>query len=248
MKYFFKKIIATCTTGTIAAFTLLETLASVTILVFVVIGPLTTILNSSAYARQSKDVMVASYLADEATELLQNQYDSIYIYCKNNPADVLCTPGVTPAGDTESNGQLSWKLFKARFGAIDSYHVSCIYPLTCAYDYTDMTAPINQNPERYTTTGTECPYVVPVKTTTPVPGALDGATTDIYTYACAGQPSHTVGTVGATRFTRSVTMQSIGTFDATYNDDVRVTSQVQFKGLNGLTRSVKVIRFFHARP
>ncbi len=230
------------------AFTLLETLASVTILVFVVIGPLSTILNSSAYARQSKDVMVASYLADEATELLQNQYDSIYIYCKNNPADVMCTPGTTPTGQTESNGQLSWKLFKARFAGVDSSHVSCMYPSTCAYDYTDMTAAVTQTPERYSTYGTDCPYLVSVKTTTPVPGASNGATTDVYTYACAGQPTHTVGTVGATRFTRSVSMESVPTFDATYNDDIRIITQVQFKGLNGLTKSVKVIRFFHARP
>ena len=69
------------------AFTLLETLTSIAILSFVIVGPLTVIMGSSSYARQTKDVMVATYLAEESEKILQNQYETLYIDCKNQPAD-----------------------------------------------------------------------------------------------------------------------------------------------------------------
>lgn len=232
--------------GYLKAFTLLETLTSIAILSFVIIGPLSVIMGSSSYARQTKDVMIATYLAEESVELLQNQYDTLYIYCKNQPADPFCATSTGEVG-----GQIPWRLFKERLGAIDGYP-SCYSnsnPDGCSFDYLDMAGGATTTPPRYSVNDVECPFLVGV--TTPIVGG-DGET--LYTYACAGVPAHITGSVSVMNFVRSVSVEQIPTFESSlpedeqYNDDLRVTAQIKFKGVNGVTQTQKIVRFFHARP
>lgn len=228
------------------AFTLLETLTSIAILSFVIVGPLTVIMGSSSYARQTKDVMVATYLAEESVELLQNQYDTLYIYCKNQPADTFCATSTGEVG-----GQIAWRLFKERLGAVDGYP-SCYVnanPSGCSFDYLDMSGEATTTPPRYVVNDTECPFLVGVAT--PIVGG-DGES--LHTYACTGIPAHITGTVDVMTFARSVFIEQIPTFESSlpeeeqYNDDLRVTAQIKFKGVNGVTQTQKIVRFFHARP
>jgi type II secretory pathway pseudopilin PulG len=62
-------------------FTLIETLVSTFVITMVILGPLTVASNASSYARITKDTLTATYLAQEAIELLRHQQDSIYIRC-----------------------------------------------------------------------------------------------------------------------------------------------------------------------
>ncbi len=229
------------------AFTLLETLTSIAILSLVIIGPLTVIMGSSGYARQTKDVMVATYLAEESIELLQNQYDSLYLFCKNQSGDPLCETETE-----EVSGQVAWRLFKERLGSVDGYP-SCYTsenPSGCSFDYLDMTAPSTTTPPRYVVSGEECPFLTGVITD------VGGEERDesLYTYACAGLPSHITGSTTNTQFTRRVLVEQVPTFETAlpqneqYNDDLRVTAQIEFKGVNGVTQVQKIVRFFHARP
>lgn len=241
-------------------FTLLETLVSVGILALVIVGPLAVIMNSSSYARQTKDTVVATYLAEEAIELLQNQYDSLYVYCKKNQ-------GVSPCTGTETTaGQLAWRVFKERLNA-GGGQPSCFLTSDggvtansdgCSYDFEHMIGDITENPTRYSSSDDECPYLVGATTTIIKPvSEEEGRYQQItrYTYVCKGDIPPGATIVDKKPFTRSVSVEWLPTFDEGstdfedhYNDDLRIISSVTYRGINGYPYTVKVTRFMHSRP
>lgn len=267
-------------------FTLLETLASISILSLVVIGPLAVTISSSGYARLTKDTIVATYLAEEAVEMLQNQYDSMYVYCRKfAPAT---DPGglCDPAGTSDTSlGQTAWRLFKNRLAAGNGQSTTCYLPKGasgnssypgnaggnangCAFDYIDLLATSTQALNRNDSTASNCKYLVPVSTSTKFygventngieypdggvqPGWITGTSTS---YICSGTPAHIAGgRLQVKEYTRSITIDELPTYetgaqDTQYSDDIRVTSSVQFKGLNGVSHTVKITRYMHARP
>jgi prepilin-type N-terminal cleavage/methylation domain-containing protein len=234
-------------------FTLLETLTSIAILAMVIIGPLAVIINSSSYARETKDTVIATYLAEEAIELLQNQYDSLYVFCKKQPSDPLCTTATS-----ETPGQIAWRLFKQRLGdGGDATHPSCFLKREngdpdnasgCSYDFVYMIGDITTSPSRYITTEPECKYIVGVATTT---------TTGIrHMYVCQGVSSHYMnGEIDSKNFTRSVSVEWLpssfevgATMAEYYQDDLRITVEVEYRGVNGYPRTITVVRFMHSQP
>jgi prepilin-type N-terminal cleavage/methylation domain-containing protein len=244
----------------IRGFTLLETLTSVAILAIVIIGPLAAIMSSSFYARQSKDAIVANYLAEEAIELIQNQYDSLYILCKKNPTDVYCTTGTE-----ETSGQISWRLFKDRFAAVDG-QPSCYIaanPDGCSFDYISMTNDPTITPIRYIANQTECPELVEATTTVMVmngggtQGGADGVTPTFtqqerHSYVCKGVSAHIPGTVSTKSFSRAVSIERIPSTFANGKmldqDDLKIISTVRFKISNGGNSTIQIVRFMHAQP
>ncbi len=232
-------------------FTLLETLVSIGILSLVIVGPLAVIMNSNSYARQTKDSMISTYLAEEAVELLQNQYDSLYVFCKKQPSDTLCTPAIVG----ETPGQIAWRVFKERMGSVGGEQ-SCYLTLEgggvdnaygCSYDFVHMTGSITTNPERYISTASDCSSLVEVSTTT-----VDGIRN---MYVCRGETDHYLGgTTTNKEFIRFVTIEWLPSFETDplrsghYNDDLRISSHVRYRGVNGYTSTTTVIRFMHSRP
>jgi len=210
------------------AFTLVETLVAVLIITTVILGPLTVALNASSYARQTKDVMTATYLAQEATELLHHLQESIYLKCVGDTT----VNSICQATDPDGNGiyempsETAWRVFKGYLSASPS----CFDSVGCSYDFIDMTSNEFTTPTKYLSTSSSC-------------SSLYLASTGLY--MCAG----TRGVSGApTFFTRKVQVESIPTFsglDANYNDDLRVTSTVTFRRSNGYTRSIKLVDFLH---
>ena len=59
------------------AFTLIEVLVSLWIITIAVLGPLAAAINSSSTSRNTKDVVISSYLAQESFELLRFSRDSL---------------------------------------------------------------------------------------------------------------------------------------------------------------------------
>lgn len=279
-------------------FTLLETLASIAVLSLVVIGPLSVTISSSGYARLTKDTIVATYLAEEAVELLQNQYDSMYIFCKKNASSTEPGGYCDPAGTTETTtGQTAWRLFKDKLSGAGG-QVTCFLPKGsnqsypgnqagnpngCAFDYVHLQASSTEPLVRYDAASNNCKYLVPMSTSTrsylPVSvgggqygtnnndngqGDDDGQSTEVTyrfvtatttSYICSGVPAHApVGSKAQNKeYIRTITVDQISTFESgnqneQYNDDLRVTSNVQFKALNGVTHNIKITRFMHARP
>ncbi len=293
---------------TTKGFTLLETLASISMLSLIIIGPLSVTIGSSGYARLTKDTIVATYLAEEAIELLQNQYDSLYIYCKKYASSTLpggyCATTGTPETTT---GQTAWRLFKnklsssAASGAPLLGGKTCYLPKGsspgystdstlnihgCSFDYIHMQATSTQESSKHDASTSNCKYLMPVATSTTITVAsttgwsayMGGAsglfnhnyfnnnniisieykniTATSTNYVCSGEPTHKVsgGKIQPKEYTRFLTVEHIPTFEGAspsneqFNDDLRITSSVKFKALNGTSQVIKVTRFMHARP
>lgn len=250
-------------------FTLLETITATAILAFVIIGPLATIVNSSSYARKTKDTMTAMYLAEGTVEMLQNRYDSIYVLCRKLPDDPACAPLVP----NESSAQIAWRLFKTQLASV-SGQTSCFIndttgtpnPLGCSFDSLDMTGTPTSTPTRYVAGSPECSALVDVAipisdSTSPgntQAGGIGGLTTKNsvrHMYRCNGVDGRIpVGASTSTKsFNRSVTLEQIPTSFETnpdilqhYNDDIRIVSKVEFKTFRNATTSVMITRFMHA--
>jgi prepilin-type N-terminal cleavage/methylation domain-containing protein len=254
------RTISTTTKG----FTLLETLASIAIISFVVIGPLAAIVNSSSYARKTKDTMTATYLAEEAVELLQNQYDSMFVYCRKQPDSPTC---FTATG--ESPSQVAWRLFKERLTATSS-QPSCYSvdnPNGCAFDTLNMTGDITAVPTRYDASSPECASIVEVTTPIKVMVPPGGATGNValvekvvnrHTYMCQGLVDSNRVPVGASTstktFKRTVSVEQLPTpseiglpIADQRHDDLRIVTKVDFRTLYGSTGSISITRFMHAR-
>ncbi len=293
MKYFKKHL---------KGFTLLETLASIAVISLVVIGPLAVTISSSGYARLTKDTIVATYLAEEAVELLQNQYDSMYIYCKKYASSTVpggyCDAQAAPDPSQETtSGKTAWRLFKDKLSGVGG-QVTCFLPKNndgtgsypdnaagnengCAFDYINLQASSTQQLVRYDAASTDCKYLVPAASSTrtyvvnttgggqyeiegdqgtddqdyEIPTMIQSTTT-ITSYVCSGVPANLAqaGNVQPKEYVRTVTIDQLPTFESgvaaneQYNDDLRVTSSVQFKGLNGVSHTIKIVRFMHAKP
>lgn len=217
------------TTTDLRGFTLVETLVSVFIVTLVIIGPLTVASNASMYAKLTKDTMTATYLAQEAIELIRHHQDSIYIRCADkNAAKCVASGG-------ENSGEAAWRIFKERIAG-NTQGASCFSADNasgCSYDFIDMTANEDINPSKYVSTGSQCNTL-----------SYDPSSR---MYVCTGVRG---SGMQQTYFTRSVKITSVPTFngtDAAYNDDLRVTVTITFRRSNGYTHQVKVVDFLHAR-
>lgn len=211
-------------------FTLIEALVSAFVITSVVLGPLTVALDATSYARLTKDSMIATYLAEEAVELLRQQQDSLYIRCtQESGTDCVLQNAETPS-------EAAWRLFRERLSFTNG-GVSCYVsdnPSGCSYDFLDMSSDIDQPPIKYLSNATFC-------------GNLSLREADSL-YVCAGVRD--IGGTGDRRFTRSIQIQSLQTFsgpDADYNDDLRVISTVTFRRPSGFSREIKFVDFLHSR-
>lgn len=213
-------------------FTLVETLISAFIITIVILGPLTLATSASSYSRATKDSLTATYLGQEAIELLKHQQDSIYIRCTQE-AGSFCVP---QSGETYANA--AWRIFRNRFSNASA--LSCFAnenPSGCSFDVVDMTANEDITPTKYQSTTNSC-NTLSVEQSTNL-------------YVCTGVRGTGTGYT-PTRFRRSVSITSIptwgvGTSEQNYNEDLRVTVTVTFTELNGYVRQIQVIDFIHPR-
>ncbi|MEI6810586.1 MAG: type II secretion system protein [Candidatus Nomurabacteria bacterium] len=213
----------------VKAFTLVETLTAMFIISTIVLGPLTVAMNAAAYARQTKDVMIATYLAQESTELIHHLQDTLYLKCVGDVSGVSC-PASDPNGDGvfDEPGESSWLLLKNYLTSGNS----CFSSDGCAYDFIDMTIDGNTAPTKYSLNSGLCNTL---------------SLTSNYLYVCSG--AH--GGIGDTNtsFSRIVKVDNIDVptgGDSAYNDGLRVTATVSFRRSNGYIRTVKLVDFLHA--
>ncbi|MEN9552206.1 MAG: hypothetical protein RI935_583 [Candidatus Parcubacteria bacterium] len=219
--------------------TLLETLVAILVISLTIIGPLSFLATSSSYAKQTREAIVATYLAEEAAELLQNRYDSLYVACVKQPGVTPCTPDF---GES-TPGQIAWRLFKERMSSRDG-HPSCFIDDTqseCAFDSEHMKVVATTTPARFATTDTTCKRLI---------AATVGGIT---TYVCSGIPSRLVSATKGLLYERSVYLEHIPTFEATArneqdHDDIRIVVSVRYRAVNGTEREAKISRYLHPRP
>lgn len=232
----------------VRAFTLLETLVSIAVVSTVIMGPLMIAVNSSAYARQSKDTMASTYLAEEAIELVHYQYLSYYIACHKNKApckDVNIPP--------ETTSETAWRMFKSHFSAtaVANSGVSCFTASGCAFDFSDMSATSSSGIYTFNPTAVECSQLSLLTTINA------SISRKIYTCGYSELARNASGVQVFPHYSRKITIESLSTFEpgavsldpnlGLYQDDLRVTATVSFKRSNGSSKSIKIVDFIHAR-
>lgn len=216
--------------GKVKGFTLIETLVSTFIITMVILGPLTLASRASAYARITKDTLIATYLAQESIELIRHQQDSVYIRCIQE-AGATCVPT-----GTESLPDAAWRTFRNRFTSTSGISCFAVENASgCSYDFIDMTTNEDTTPTKYVSSAAFC-NTLSLQTSTNL-------------YVCTGRASG--AGYSLTKFSRSVSITSIPTLsgaEQNYNDDLRVIATVSFRRSNGYLNQVKVIDFLHALP
>lgn len=220
------------------AFTLVETLTAMLIITTVILGPLTVAMNAATYARQTKDIMIATYLAQESTELIHHLQDSLYIKCLSDSTGATCPPDTYADETYKEPNVLAWEMLKKDLDVNPSSTVSCFASagVGCNYDFIGITGNENNStvsyPVKYLPTDISC-------------NNLKLLTVERL-YVCSGANNSSTGT--ETSFSRTVKVEIIDTptgADANYNDGLRVTSTVTFRRSNGYIRTVKLVDFLH---
>jgi len=70
------------------AFTLIEALVGISIILIAVVGPLSVTMKGINSIVQNKNRIIASYLAEEMVEELRNYRDTFYMKCQNYTYDI----------------------------------------------------------------------------------------------------------------------------------------------------------------
>ncbi len=231
----------------IHAFTLIETLVSVTVIMLVILGPLSVAITSSSYSKNTKDVIVSTYLAQEGLELIRFKRDSTFLECLNNAGT--CVPEPLQAGVYETVREAGWRLFKERLGPYAS-QPSCFAvdnAVGCSFDIYGFVTTGSNTGERYLSTDSKCSYLVRDDRKDAVPSGSNGVTD--YVYVCSvTAPAFTQTTFNRSIKLTSVSPAGVSVYDREYHDDLRVESTITYSRGNGIQRTVRVVDYLHARP
>ncbi len=242
----------------IRAFTLIEAMVGIVIIITTIMGPLSIAISSSSYARDTKDKMTAIYLAQEAIDILRFERDSLLIKCNQNLSAV-CQLQDLGLGDgsIESPANAAWRKFKVNLGmTFDASNIgsspSCFVTdfggePGCSFDFYGFTNiarfPLNLSPlapTKYLPTDTNCDYLY-----------RSASSTSGGVYLCSGSNPSFIN-VDKTKFSRVIKLKSLNTISsdtyfAKYNDDIRVSSTVTYTRASGFTKSVEVVDFLHTK-
>lgn len=249
------------TTKKVKAFTLLETMASFVIITVVVLGPLTTAINSASYTGQSKDIMTATYLAEEAIELLHNQYDTLVLLCGDGSLSP-CTTLSLLSGETSADpGKPAWRILKTR---LQSGSQDCFSASGCSFDFRNLVEATTTAPVFYSPIANQCSPLTQVISN--VSGGKNR-----YHYLCDVLDHATVSVYGVfdtkpTMYTRKINVESLNSYNSCdpstcdpvpmgftpvsypgYHDDLRVTASVSMRRTNGTIRTIQVVDFLHIK-
>lgn len=235
---------------TFKAFTIIEVLVALWIITVAVLGPLTSALNSSANTRDSKNIVVAAYLAQESFELLRFERDTIFLRCISNDATCTAVALPIPATDFEHGHEAAWRLFKdvlANGSSTDSCFVNQ-NANGCTYDVEGFLNSPTSNPVIYNSNIALCPFLY--RDDREQKGTASSSPTDgMYLCNNHGLP------FTSTTFKRVVKVTSIptiqpnipGSYDEIYNDDLRIVVEVSYSKSNSLTKKVSSVDFMRAR-
>jgi hypothetical protein len=196
--------------------------------------------------------MTATYLAQEAIELLHFQNDSVYLQCLKRKGACTDLPeqriyNGSPGGD-ETTGEQAWRIFKDRISG-EGGPVSCF--TGCAYDFFDMSNVTSTPLQIYLTNGVECSTL----SRATIGVTINGVSSVRSYYACSGVGSHLAGAykIEKTTYSRTIKVESINTFelegdgDPSYYDDLLITATITFRRSTGQLRTIVVTDFLRSR-
>lgn len=232
------------------AFTLIEAIVSTGLIITAIIGPLSVAVNSSNYARDTRNQIIASYLAQESIELLRFYRDTLFLRCVNSTTS--CAAQDLGGGNYEQSYEAAWRLFKTGLSG-GGGNASCFTASNssgCAYDISSFLQAPGSSPVLYFPGQSSCTYLAR-------DDRKQNASTSPTTYTTDGMYLCSTNANGftPTTFSRIVKITSIpvipgglvNNYDTNYNDDLRIEVTVQYTQSNGYTKQIKVVDFIRAR-
>ena len=247
------------TPKTVPSFTLIETLLAILIISMAILGPLSVSITASSYSRDTKNLIIATYLAHEGLELVRFKRDSIFVECQSG--DPACTIDSFNSSMAENTEQAAWRNFKESMGsngwALGAQNVSqppCFVDQNsegCAFDVYGITSTGAGVGTRYLADSDDsCSSLyIDNRKDKGISGTGSGVTDYVYLCKINGL-SYGYSDTG---FKRVIKMTSIALpygddYEKMYEDDVRVESAVTYSRSSGFTRTVRVVDYLHARP
>ncbi len=235
-----KKITKIINKRQVRSFTLIETLVSVLIVTIVISGPIAVAISSLGYARLSKDQLESMYLAEEATELLHNEQDSIFLRCMNKDYS-----NCVMSGNDRSPRDAAWRIFKERLqGLPTGVGPSCFDSDNsfCAFDMVSMGENNKDNPPtKYSTdplVNGNCSYLY-------FDGSNNGDKTNGL-YLCQTNAGVNFTRSKYKRYVQMKSSASGNSYDDLYNNDLRAVVTVSYQSYTGYIKSFKLVDYFHA--
>jgi Tfp pilus assembly protein PilV len=238
------------------AFTLIETLLATMVISMVILGPLTVSITSSAYAKDTKKVITANYLAHEGLEIVRFKRDSVFVECQSGQAT--CVPISFNASAMENTQQASWRIFKERMRTVvnaSGVQPSCFVddnPEGCSFDAYAATQTGSGAVNRYVGGDDRCSSLYNDDRLDQPAGYSSvgvGVTDRVYVCKENGVP-YDYSDSGYARVIKmtSVTLPYGDDYQNMYEDDVRVESAVTYTRAHGILRTVRAVGYLHARP
>ena len=211
------------------SFTLVETMVALSIIMIAILGPVSVAVSASSYARDTKNNFTATYLAQEAVELLRHKRDGYFLKCTNDTISGVCNP---QAGETIPK-ETAWRLFKT-----DPTLNNCFNPKTCAYDVQSFLGGVDAY--KYQISPNDCDTLYRDDNN-------NGNPTNFMYFCKVNGTGFT-----STNFTRSVQLEDVypnvaSVYTKKYEDDIRVTVDVTYPRNNGVIKKVEVIDFIHSK-
>lgn len=237
---------------TLQAFTLVETLVSITILTIAISGPLSVALFASSHAKDTKNKMIATWLAEENIEILRNKRDTVFIQCIHGAYRCIPENLVSGGGEKQNTREAAWKFFKFRniysdgsglFSTDGNCYLGCAVDaygvfFSLDYGYCDVLT-TNTLFQKDMQNGIGGTHQI----------AKDGM------YVCNRYANRTASVGGGdtdSDFARYLTVESLSpisnnAYDTTYKDTFRVRSYVNYKTPAGEVKTVMVEDFLNPR-
>lgn len=240
----------------IEGFTLVEAMVGIFVISVVIGGPLVLAGRAAQDIRFSKEVFNASYLAEEAVELVRFKRETLLLEC-GDPASTICQKKCLSSsgagclgyssvpGITETNGEASWRLFKEQFGWPSA---GCFSSSGCSFDLQSVLFNASSTPNQAYDPATQQCHSLYVDRSAQLEATTTVTSSD-FMYTCL---THKTPKAIDSEIRRVVYMTSTSTapagpnYERDYADDIRVDVKVFFK-YKGFDRNVTMTDFIKAR-
>jgi type II secretory pathway pseudopilin PulG len=243
-------------------FSLIEAMVGIFIISVVIGGPMVIASRAAQDIRYSKEVFSATFLGEEAIELIRYKKDSFALECNANGSSTGCPEIANPYSNitvpntglpshlNEENNEAAWRLFKNQFG----YNTGtlCFSPQGCTFDILSiLSSSATSAPVFYdaSSTGNNA-----CDTLYQDPSSLTNGTTSIsaydFLYLCA--PHRATSSIDAqvsriVKMTSTTTSALIGaSYDHDYADTIKVDVSMHYK-FKGFDKTITVTDFIRPR-
>ncbi len=232
----------------LCGFTLIEAMIGIFIISVSIGGPMVIAGRAAQEIRYSRELFTATFLGQEAIELVRFRRDSVFMEC-SDPSSAMCLAAsstILSTGVQETPNETAWKVFKNQFGGTSNTY--CFSVNGCVFDMYGILKNPNANAipvDLYDASTSNCSSLNQDRSVQ-INNITSTSSTD-FMYLCN---DHTTTKAINTQIRRVVKLTSMGSvcpsYECSYRDDVRVDVTI-FYNYRGTQKSIVVTDFIKPR-